>query len=377
MKGGTVYKEGNKWIWKSPYYLEDGKKKRHRIAFDTEEQAIAKQQAYLHQMTGGDGNNFIVGLTVREAYKKWVALAWLGNEEYISFNTQKGYVNAFNKHILPYIGDFKIDNLNPRALNLHFEEMAKQGLSRKTITNVKSALVKLLSYCKDVGWIDVFNADKIKIPKTKRPARKRVVNTITKSEYEQLYKHLLYNCSKFAPIVKFLRWTGLRIEEAGAVRESDIMGNKLLVCRAVKRKGYEHSDTTTLLVSDYLKTSAAYRIIPLSKQALKAIEEQREIKAELGIDSIYLFCTGAGNPREARNVLRAIHDACDDIGIEHRGAHCFRKLYCKTLIDDAKLDWEQVRILMGHEDVRVTKNCYYDMDDDDIDDIAKIMSKLT
>ena len=157
MKGGTIYKEGNKWIWKSPYYVENGKKKRIRKSFDTEEQALAQREVYYSILKGGESNNFIEGLTVRKAYEKWVEVAWQGNEEYIAYNTQKGYVNAFKKHIFPYVGDFAIDNLNVKPLNLHLEEMATLGRARKTIVNIKQALAKLLQYCKKIGWIDVNN----------------------------------------------------------------------------------------------------------------------------------------------------------------------------------------------------------------------------
>ena len=113
-------------------------------------------------------NNFIEGLTVRKAYEKWVEVAWQGNEEYIAYNTQKGYVNAFKKHIFPYVGDFAIDDLNVKPLNLHLEEMASQGKARKTIVNIKQALAKLLQYCKKIGWIDVNNENHIVIPETQK-----------------------------------------------------------------------------------------------------------------------------------------------------------------------------------------------------------------
>lgn len=375
MKGGTIYKEGNKWIWKSPYYFENGIKKRSRHSFDTKEQAEAKRQAYLLALNGYDGNNYIIGLTVRQAYDRWVNVAWRNNEEYISFNTQKNYQSVFSLHILPYVGDLPIDNLDVKSLNLHLQVMADDGRRHKTMYNVKQALLKLFEYCKEIGWIDVYYADNIKIPKAKKSSRGRVVNNISNGEYKKLYTHLKCNCSKFAPLVKFLRYTGVRIEEI-AITLDDIKGDSVLIHQAVKRKGYGTGKGTRVVISEYLKTEASYRLLPLPEQAKDAIKEQLELNAEAGIKSKYIFCTGKGNPRESRNVLRAIHDACDDIGIDRRGAHSFRKLYCKTLIDVAGCDWEQARILMGHEDVRTTQNFYYDLDSDDINKIGKKLSYM-
>ena len=183
-------------------------------------------------------------------------------------------------------------------------------------------------------------------------------------------------CSQFAPVIKFLRQTGVRAEEL-CVKQSDIKGRKITIERAVKRKDYQ-DDTkkSSLTISKYLKTSASYRTIPLSDTALKAIREAIEWKQERGIHSEYIFCTGTGALIEQRNILRAFHSACNAVGIEKRGLHSLRKLFCKTL-KDLPLDWEQVRAIMGHETVQVTQRFYYSMDSDDIDDIAAKLSAKT
>ena len=39
MKGGSIYLQGNRWIYKGITYIENGKKKRDRKSFATEEEA--------------------------------------------------------------------------------------------------------------------------------------------------------------------------------------------------------------------------------------------------------------------------------------------------------------------------------------------------
>ena len=375
LKGGTIYKEGNKWIWKSPYYEENGKKKRIRKSFDTEEQAIARRELYFSYLKGGEVNNFIEQLTVRQAYEKWIAIEW-NNEEHITFNTQRGYVNVYETHILPYLGNLPIDNLNVKPFNLHLQELAKKGRSQKTLLNIKQALVKLLKYCKKRGWIDVNNEDGIKIPDTLKSNRARVVNIISQSEYELVYNHMAWQCSQYAPFINFLRHTGIRVEEL-SIKLSDINGNHLKIRRAIKRRGKEDNIRKTYrTVSDYLKTDASYRTVPLSKEGKQAIIDVLEWKEENGIKSDYIFCTRTGALIEERNILRAFHSACDAVGIERRGLHSLRKLFCKTL-KDLPLDWEQVRIIMGHESIKVTQDYYYSMDTDEMDAIAERLSKIT
>lgn len=375
MKGGTIYKQGLKWIWKSPPYTEDGVKKRIRKSFDTEEQAIAQRELFYSFLRGGEVNNFIEGLTVKQAYEKWVEIEWQ-NEEHITYNTQRGYANTFQKHILPFVGTFPIDNLNPKPLNLHLQELAKQGRARKTIINIRQTLVKLLQYSQKRGWIDVNNENSIIIPDTPKSKRERVVNTISQTEYEQVIDHLDKQCSQFTNVIKFLRATGIRAEEL-CIKPSDIDGHKLKIERAIKRKNFHKSGvSSSLTVSNYLKSDASYRTIPLSEEALKAVTEAIQWKREKGIKSEYIFCTGTGALIEQRNILRAFHNACEKAGIQKRGLHSLRKLFCKTL-KDLPLDWEQVRTIMGHESVQVSQQYYYSIDNDDIDDIAGKLSGKT
>lgn len=376
MKGGTIYQEGKKWVWKSPPYLENGVKKRTRKSFDTEDEAIAQRDKFLFQIYGND-NKYVVGLTVKEAYEKWAKEAW-SDEQYITYNTQRGYIDAFVTHILPFIGHLPIDNLNVVPFNKHLNDMAEQGKAQKTINNVKYALAKLLSYCSDNGWIDVNNIYKVRLPKAKKRQRARIVNTITEAEYQAIVKTMRYQCSQYEPIIRFLRETGIRAEEL-AIKESDIHGNAFQVVRAIKRK-----DITTdrhksvLIASDILKTTAAYRTVPLSENARKAISDTLEWKRGNGIKSDFIFCTRTGSLIEQRNILRAFHVAISKTTLngkplEKRGLHSLRKLFCKTL-KDLPTEWEQVRAIMGHETIAISQRYYYSMDTDDIDNIAELLS---
>lgn len=376
MKGGTIYKQGNKWIWKSPPYVEGGIKKRIRKSFDTEEQAIAQRELYFSILHNDETNNFIENLTVKQAYQKWVDVAWQDNEEYITYNTQRSYSNIFEKHILPVCSDFKIDNLNIKSFNIYLQKIANNGTSRKTILNIKQAFTKLIKYCKKIGWIDIDNSDKIVIPDTIKKNRDRVVNTISQTEYEQIISYMEKQCSQFSFVIKFLKETGIRAEEL-CITKNDIDNKKLKIDKAIKRKDFhKHGVKSSLTVSNYLKTDSSYRTIPLSQNALQAITEALEWKLDRGIKSDYIFSTGTGALIEQRNILRSFHSACVAVGIEKRGLHSLRKLFCKTL-KDLPLDWEQVRVIMGHETIDISQKYYYSIDSDDIDDIANRLSKIT
>ena len=100
---------------------------------------------------------------------------------------------------------------------------------------------------------------------------------------------------------------------------------------------------------------------------------------EKKIKSKYLFCSQNGKPTDSRNVLRAFHSAIDRTNkewtdlppIEKRGLHSLRKLYCKHLKDEANFEWEEIKTILGHSDVKVTIQYYYSYNPDDMPKYAK------
>ncbi|NLU24718.1 MAG: tyrosine-type recombinase/integrase [Clostridiales bacterium] len=247
--------------------------------------------------------------------------------------------------------------------------------------NIRQALIALLKYCKNMGLIDVSNESKIKLPDIRkgRRDREKIVNIISQTEYEKVYFHMDACESMYAEIIRFLRETGLRAEEL-AIKPADINGKTLNVRRVIKRQPFEVKDVngkvsykSKLVASNYMKSKAAYRSIPLSKKAMQAIKCFENWKKENHISSEYIFCTKTGGLSEQRNILRAFHSACESVGVEKRGLHSLRKLFCKTL-RKLPTDWEKVRRIMGHTSVKVTINYYYALNNDDIEDIADSLS---
>lgn len=378
MRGGTIYKEGRKWIWKSPPYKENGQVRRTRKSFSTEAEAEYQRKAFLAQTEDKD-NNYISGLTVRQAFNFWRENEWR-DEESISYSTQKNYISVYNVHILPIIGNEKIDNLKCSSFNAYLQKVV-ENRARKTAGNIRQALIVLLKYCKNMGLIDVSNENKLKLPDIRKGKRDRekIVNTISQTEYEKVYFHMDACESMYAEIIRFLRETGLRAEEL-AVKPADITGKALNVRRVIKRQPFEVKDKngkisykSRLVASNYMKSNAAYRSIPLTKDAMRAIKSFENWKKENNIVSDYIFCTKTGGLSEQRNILRAFHSACESVDIEKRGLHSLRKLFCKAL-KELPTDWETVRRVMGHESVEVTKRYYYALNEDDLESLADALS---
>ncbi len=367
MKGGSVFQQGNRWIYKGFNYMENGEKKRYRKSFATEEEAQYYRDCVIRDL------NLNVKreqpkLTVEEAYKKWRLISWQ-NEDYYSYNTQRGYESIYNVHILPNIGTHYADNLDIRCLYMHLKAEADKGKSKKTIDNIVQALKALLDFAEESEWITINNAEKIKKPRVKKRNREKIVNTVAFTEYEKVYELLKSRNSHFAEIIRFLTYSGVRAEEL-SIKEEDVLPDGILVKQAFKRRKDVITNKSKLVISDFLKTEASYRKIPLTEELKSCIEDFRALKKKKNIKSEYLFCSTKGTLLEERNILRAYHNALERCNLDKRGLHSMRKLCCKTYFD-ASEDWEITRRLLGHSAASVTQNYYYYLDSDDLTRYAK------
>lgn len=322
-------------------------------------------------------------VTVKEYYNFWQQTMWQDEANY-AFSTTRSWESIFTKHILPFIGEYKIDEIDFSSFQKH---LSNDYNTRKTANNTKQALRALLQAAEKQGYITDVPTDfeKLKLPKDIKKKRTKVHNVLTDEQYNKIIRYMREHDSYYANTIAFLRETGLRIEEL-AITPNDLVlrvdhqhpennSGILHVNRAIKRtpKGEEKSE---LVVSEEPKSAAAYRDVPLSAYAIDLIRWQQEYYRRNNIKTKYIFSTSTGTLLEKRNVLRAFHTAIDGYNRENndnipkRGLHSLRKLCCKTLKDDIKLDWELLREVMGHSSDSVTKKYYYSVSENDVMDIS-------
>ena len=143
------------------------------------------------------------------------------------------------------------------------------------------------------------------------------------------------------------------------------------------------NEKSVLCISEYLKSSSAIRNVPLSSNAIRAIERQLKYKKDHNVKSPYVFCSKVGTLIDERNMLTSFHSCVDKINeagehhVSKRGLHSLRKLFCKRMVDVVKVDWETLKEVMGHANSEITKNYYYTISKRDIMDLSYRMNMET
>ena len=226
-------------------------------------------------------------MQVTEAYYKWQDEYWTipGN---LLENTTRGYLSIFEHHLLPNIGENNIDAIDLDKIQEYFNSLSKEGYSPKTLRNITQALDSLLSWCWTKRLVKMPINIKQWITFPKKRGGNNIKNTITVNEYKVLLPHL---SGHFKYVLQFLAATGIREEEVAILKNSiNFEGHYFYVRTAVKRVYTDYKKKKTkLILSDYLKSSASYRIIPMTPDIEEIIHNQLEYMERNHIESDFLF----------------------------------------------------------------------------------------
>ncbi|MBR5320380.1 MAG: tyrosine-type recombinase/integrase [Clostridia bacterium] len=407
-KGGSIKQLKNgKWLWTGYYIDENGKEHRPNRTYNTEAEAEAKRKEELELQLTSKRIKEDKNLTVKAYYEYWVKTYWDEDETNYKITTTTNWQSLYNAHLLPVIGNHKIDNIGIQKLNEYFVKLERD---KKTKNNIKSALMSMLKvacYTESIissellskyenGIIatpkikNVIATNKTKAKEPYKP-KPKVFNVLLEEEYQTIIKKMLDKNLYYANAIIILYETGLRAEEL-AFTEEDIQVFKAEVPSAdygsidinkcIKRTRKTTTNKSQLVISYRLKTENAYRKVPLNSNAIRAIERQLEYKKRHRIDSPYVFCTKNGNLLEQRLVLRSFHETIKCLQnegkeINIRGLHSLRKLFCKRLRDLNNTDWEKIKTIMGHSSSDVTKKNYYSIADEQIVEEALKMNLNT
>ncbi len=105
------------------------------------------------------------------------------------------------------------------------------------------------------------------------------------------------------------------------------------------------------------KTHSSMRRIPLSSPAVELFRN-RKIQAVKAGPKDLVFATRKGTPLRPANILkRAIHPACDRLGMPRVGWHTFRHTHA-TLLNELGESAKTAQAILGHSDIQTTLQVY-------------------
>ena len=334
--------------------------------FATEDEAFdAGVAAYAAWKSGN------IGITSERVTLKDYLASWLENvaRPNVKRTTYTSYQSAIKKRIVPYLGDYVIQELRPRHVDEWLKTLAKNGMSRSTIQQTKTVLSIALKYAIYPAELITSNPSTgLSIP---RSAPKKVVKrtVITPEQVADLFQH-----SKYRPVLKLLYHTGMRISEAMGLtwNDIDLKTGKITVVRQRIKDYFETPKTESSARTFY--ADAALLAYLRSLKAAQAKDEMRLGEAyqvtyeDKAHDRAVVVLPKKMPPTDAleRRMLLCIKENGTPIlsasfkamlQKHNLNAHSFRHTHATQLIE-AGAKPVDVAARLGHKDATITQNLY-------------------
>jgi integrase len=291
---GTVYqrKDGR---WVASIVLEDGKRK--SIYCKTQREAVKEvRQANLAKDQG-------TLITATDQTLGEFLTAWLRDtvQHNVRPRTYIGYRELVELHIVPMLGNVKLQKLTPQQLQKLYNQKREEGYAPQTVKNIHRVLHRALNDALRWNLVARNICDLVDTPRVP----KSEMQALTGEQAQQFLAAA--KDDPFEALYVLALTTGMRRGELLGLKWDDIdfTHGRLQVQRSIARigkQGFQVSEP---------KTAKGRRSIHLTALAVDALKRHRirqhEIRHAAGPawdDQGWVFCNAVGRPIEAGNMLR-------------------------------------------------------------------------
>lgn len=309
-------------------------------------------------------------------------------------STLEDYVQKGN-HIKNKLGTInkngKEYKIKVRELTFKFIEQQMLALydefAESTVLQVRNHVYNMMRFAKKDGIIkeNPLQDEVIKFPKTKKKSKRKHIDpqdedNVVKCCLSKWFIDVLtqfYTGSRVSEI-RGLRWNDLLVEECAVNFDENFLSVKEFKWEDGKIKSLGRKRQYT-----ELKTEASYRPVPIPKEFLKILlihkQVQQALAKKLGIEfkeTDPMFTTSTYKQLGRNDTNDRLKQVVEELKIENWEeitSHCLRHGFCYMgLLNDVPLDY--MSILLGHENIQVTKSWYAQYDKERIRKYANVVN---
>lgn len=353
--------------------LPELRKKEKQIAKDMEEDILS------------DG--VIKKMTVNILFKRYIETRKLAD------TTRVNYVHIWNNRVKAEIGDIKVVQLLPSHIKTYYAKLSKAGYACSTIKYIHNLLYASLEMAVDDNIIRKNPAKNSFGHYGKSAEVKEALTVSQQGRFMEFVKNSnVYNI--YYPMFTIMISTGLRCGELIGLTWKDI-NMEAKTINVDHQLIYKNLGDGCKFYISLPKTEAGIRIIPMTKEVVKAFEEQRKIDFMIAKDkcievdgySDFVFITKSGRPfmpNGINNVLYNVVDAYNKLEVNQAkkecrkvellpkfSAHVMRHTAC-TRMAECCMDVKVLQYIMGHAHINMTMEVY-----NHVGEWAKIEKEIT
>ena len=350
---GSVRKKGDRWYFSIELPQENGKRKRiERSGGKTKKEALQKM-ALMEAEILKKGYKEECKITVAELLDIWY-------QEYVELNckgnTKSSRKRMIETHLKPYLGNYKLKDVNTRIIQNFFNDKSKEGYSKSTLNMLKAILNSSFKYAIfPLEFIENNPVQNITMPKRKDVKDKHI---ITSEEMDIILKTANKELKRM--VMQFAYYTGMRSSEICGLQWEDVdFDNKVIhinhnLITSSSRKNY------TL---DTPKTKGSKRDIFIDDMVISILKKQRisqkenQLKyGELYIKNDLVFTKENGHFLSNHLLADWVTYISKKTDIPF-SMHSFRHTHA-TILLEAGVSAKDIQTRLGHSDISTTLNIY-------------------
>lgn len=294
-------------------------------------------------------------LTFREVLFLWLQ----SNRIKLKDQTYTKYSYLIESHILPHLGQIKIQKLDVATINLFVYAKANNGrldgsggLSPSYIQTICFIISSALDFSVKEGYRSS-NIGSITRPVNNKGKQK--VKVLSRKEQDVLERYLIDNIDERKLGVLISLRLGLRVGEVCGLRWEDVdfKDQTVHVQHTVERIAniapYTDDNKTRLALCE-TKTVFSNRVIPIPSGIMPLFTQCRRTSGFILPGNTYEYT----DPRTFQN---AFHKYLDECKLRSFNYHCLRHTFATRCIE-AGVDVKSLSELLGHSSVNITLNIY-------------------
>ncbi len=295
--------------------------------------------------------------TFQDVYNLWITQYEKTAEESTFVKT----IGYFKNHILPSMGDYRIEKITIAICQKHYDEWAIKVKKARTI---KSYAAKVFDFAIVHGYIqsNPFAYVETKVKQSfVDPINEEDENFYTKEELctflDYAALHLDY---KAYTLLRLISYTGMRKSEALALTWNDVYLNKgdLTINKAIGR------GKNAKLYKKSTKTGRS-RIIKIDSSTIEILGEwkkqQEQLYSQLGFNTTIkdqlIFSNKTNTYIQPGQVQKWMYSVQNEYSLKHVSPHGLRHSHC-SLLFEAGASIKEVQDRLGHSDVKTTLDIY-------------------
>ncbi|RCX07902.1 site-specific recombinase XerD [Anaerobacterium chartisolvens] len=267
--------------------------------------------------------------------------------------TLYGYRNIINRHIIPNIGDYKLQELNTCMINKYFKSRHEEGLSNNTIRKHYDLLKDILKYAVNEDKILKNPLDKIEPVKTQR----NEMCFYSINQLKELFSKV--ENDRMEIVVKLAGILGLRREEIAGLKWDNVDFEKkiITISQARTQAGKKTIKKRTKNRTSNRMLHAPDEIINLLHSIKSGQDKQKILLGDAYIDEGYIMAWENGEAYRPNYLSDLFKKIIDDNKFPPLRLHDLRHTFA-SIANELGTNLYDISKALGHSQVGTTSQIY-------------------